>query len=269
MAEMRAIQARNAAAVQAANATNEDARRNVQAANAKRAEIIAQGRDLVAQYERTAGRADTLRQEIADLETRLGMMRRELEHVDARAIELKTEAETLRATVPAPVADPEPVPAATEPTAVIEARIADSGTVNAQVRANRAKADAEAKAETLRAQYAELTAAIAAVDADKAARLAAVQMPVAGLSIGETDVLFNNIPLSQCSQAEQIKIAFAMASATSPELRIALLRDGAFLDSDSLQQVLAIAAEHDMQVWIERVGDGDEGAIIIEDGEIV
>lgn len=29
-----------------------------------------------------------------------------------------------------------------------------------------------------------------------------------------------------------------------------------------------LAAEKDMQVWIERVGDGDAGAIIIEDGEV-
>jgi translation initiation factor IF-2 len=100
---------------------------------------------------------------------------------DGKPFVAESEAEALRATVPAPVADPEPVDAATDPTADIEARIADSGTVNAQVRANRAKADAEARIEAERKaaeqrlidaeakRIADLAKAQAKADAEKKA----------------------------------------------------------------------------------------------------
>jgi len=36
----------------------------------------------------------------------------------------------------------------------------------------------------------------------------------------------------------------------------------------SLAAVAAMAAERDAQVWLERVGDGDVGAVVIEDGTV-
>jgi hypothetical protein len=49
---------------------------------------------------------------------------------------------------------------------------------------------------------------------------------------------------------------------------VALVRDGSALDADSLRIVAETAQKYDGQVWLERVGDGDEGAIVIEDGTV-
>ena len=59
-----------------------------------------------------------------------------------------------------------------------------------------------------------------------------------------------------------------MALALKPDLRVLLIRDGSLLDEDSLRMVAEMADRADAQVWVERVGDADEGAIIIEDGQV-
>lgn len=52
-------------------------------------------------------------------------------------------------------------------------------------------------------------------------------------------------------------------------IRIALIRDASLLDGDSMQLVGDLAAEMGAQVWLERVGDADDGAVIIRDGGVV
>jgi hypothetical protein len=44
------------------------------------------------------------------------------------------------------------------------------------------------------------------------------------------------------------------------------IRVGWSIDEKHLLKPLA--AEHDCQVWVERVGDGDEVGIVMEDGEV-
>lgn len=47
-----------------------------------------------------------------------------------------------------------------------------------------------------------------------------------------------------------------------------LLPDASLLGREAMKHVAEMAAAKDMQVWLERVGDGDPGAIIIEDGGV-
>ena len=44
--------------------------------------------------------------------------------------------------------------------------------------------------------------------------------------------------------------------------------DGSLLDDGNLAMIADMAEEHDAQVWVERVGDGPEVSILIEEGEI-
>ena len=83
------------------------------------------------------------------------------------------------------------------------------------------------------------------------------------------NLVLDDLPFEQASQAQQLRAAIGLAMSIKPDLRVILLRDGALLDSDSLQAVRDLADKHDFQVWIERVGDSDECGIVIEDGEIV
>lgn len=61
---------------------------------------------------------------------------------------------------------------------------------------------------------------------------------------------------------------YAERMAMSPNLRDVWIKDGALLDDESLELVEAMATEKGYRVWLERVGEGDVGAIVIEDGAV-
>lgn len=155
------------------------------------------------------------------------------------------------------------------PVDVLLAKVADVDTVNRKVRQNQSRIDAEKVIEAARKQWDELTAAIAEIDKQKHAQMEAVTFPVNGLSFDATGVLFNAVPFSQASSAEQLRVSVAMGLALNPKLRVVLIRDGSLLDDDSLRLVAEMAAEKDSQVWIERVGKGEEVSVVIEDGAVL
>ncbi|MGN8821735.1 hypothetical protein ACTNC1_12740, partial [Atopobiaceae bacterium HCP3S3_A4] len=97
---------------------------------------------------------------------------------------------------------------------------------------------------------------------------ASATFPVEGLGFDETGVTFKGVPFSQASSAEQIRVSLAMAMALNPTLRVIRILDGSLLDDDSMQMVADAAKEGGYQVWIERVSDPSESAIVIEDGEV-
>ncbi len=47
-----------------------------------------------------------------------------------------------------------------------------------------------------------------------------------------------------------------------------LCKDGSLLDSKSMKMVADFAEEKGFQVWLERVGEQDQCAVIIEDGHV-
>jgi len=99
--------------------------------------------------------------------------------------------------------------------------------------------------------------------------LTKAEYPIEGLGIDvDGVVMFNGIPFDQASAAEQIRVSMAVALAMNPQLRIVLIRDASLLDADSLELIRVMAAERDAQVWTERVGEGDECQVIIEDGMV-
>jgi len=150
----------------------------------------------------------------------------------------------------------------------IERWIADSERLNAQVRAAAARKHLADEHAALCARANVLTERLADVASDKAALLAAAQWPVPGLGFDSGGVTLNGLPLGQASSAEQLRVSVAMGLAAHPELRVLLVRDGSLLDADSLAKLAEIAAEHDAQVWVERVGEGDPCAVVIEDGTV-
>jgi hypothetical protein len=59
-----------------------------------------------------------------------------------------------------------------------------------------------------------------------------------------------------------------MGLAANPTLRLILIRDGSLLDKHNLQMVGEMADAADAQVWLERVGEGEECSVVIEDGGV-
>lgn len=117
--------------------------------------------------------------------------------------------------------------------------------------------------------YAELGRAIAVIDASKAKAIAEANMPVDGLGFDEQGVTFNGVPFSQASSAEQIRVSLGMAMALNPTLRVIRIMDGSLLDSDSMAEIVRMAEAADAQIWVERVEDDSEAAVLIEDGSVV
>ena len=98
--------------------------------------------------------------------------------------------------------------------------------------------------------------------------LTSAKLPVPGLGFTEDGVTLNGMPFEQASQAEQIRASFGMAMAQNPTLRVALIRQGSLLDRDGLRMLAEIACQHQAQVWVERVTNGEQVGIVIEDGEV-
>ncbi len=140
--------------------------------------------------------------------------------------------------------------------------------LNQRIRANNAaRKQAEHKAD-LRTDYELLTEKIRKLDERKASALAAATFPVEGLGFDDTGVTYQGVPFSQASSAEQIRVSVAMAMAMNPKLRVLRIKDGSLLDAETLEALRAQVEENDFQLWLERVGNADEGAVIIDDGQV-
>lgn len=153
-------------------------------------------------------------------------------------------------------------------TAELEQKLSTVEDTNAKIRSNN---DAKARRDRqtqLRAQYTEYTEQIDALDKQKADALAKAEFPVEGLAFDEHGVTYQGVPFSQASSAEQIKVSLAMAMALNPRLRVLRIMDGSLLDDDAMAAIREVVAENDFQLWLERVGNADEGAVIIEDGAV-
>lgn len=194
-------------------------------------------------------------------------------HAQSEAMKLQAAA-TARAEAEALAAQAKELRAQAEAIAVpdsadMQQRLASVESDNQKVRANAAKAAAEAKAADLRAQYKAKTDRLAAIATERQARIGSATFPVAGMGFNaDGAVTFNGIPLSQASQAEQIRVSMAIGLALNPALRVVLVRDASLLDNKSMAMVAEMAATADAQVWLERVSDGDAGAVVIEDGRV-
>jgi DNA repair exonuclease SbcCD ATPase subunit len=151
--------------------------------------------------------------------------------------------------------------------APIRQRIKDAELVRSQVRQNWERAAALKAVEDQKAGAFDLTLKIDALDKAKNDALAATKFPLEGLSFSETGVVFDGIPFDQVNTAEQLRVSVAIAAAMNPKLKVMLIRHGNDLDAESFAQLGVLAAEHGLQVWIERI-EGGKGAVVIEDGTV-
>lgn len=139
---------------------------------------------------------------------------------------------------------------------------------NRRIRENAALRARVAERDRLQAAYEAHTERITALDQTKAAALGAAKFPVNGLGFDDEGVTFQGVPFSQASSAEQIRVSIAMAMSLNPKLRVIRILDGSLLDADSLALINEMAASHDYQIWVERVADGSDMGVVIEDGAV-
>lgn len=205
------------------------------------------------EYSATCDRFEAAAKRVEDLRHRLESLEADL----AAARQQKERADAALAASNAPI-----------DTGAIEARMRTVETENAKIRANNAARDRAAEAEALRSQYQDLTSRITAIDNRKARALASARFPVDGLGFDDAGVTYRGVPFSQASGAEQIRVSVATAMALNPRLRVLRIMDGSLLDAEAMDAIRTQVADADFQLWIERVGDADDGAVVIEDGQV-
>ena len=149
--------------------------------------------------------------------------------------------------------------------------VSEIGSIEETNRAIRANADYLKTKEAIKTAHGEVesfTSQLTAAADDKAKQLREAKFPVQGLGFTDAGVTFNGKPLAQASGAEQLRVSVSIGMASNPDLKILLCRDGALLDADSLALLSEIVTANGYQCWLERVGEGDPSAVIIEDGYV-
>lgn len=155
-----------------------------------------------------------------------------------------------------------------ESTDPIKARIASAETINKSHAAKQRRSEINAQVALKTKASDELTKSIATRAENRLKAIQASKMPIVGLTLGEGDVLFNDIPFLQLSAAEQLRVSVAIAMAANPKLKIIRIKDGSLLDDDSLKMIQEMSAAKEYQVWIENVDTTGKVGIYMEDGEI-
>ena len=127
---------------------------------------------------------------------------------------------------------------------------------NAEIRAARQYLTVSGELQVADAAHQAAQGELERIAKVKAEGLAAATFPVDGLSVDDEGVTFNGVPFSQVNSAMRRRVAFAIATAGDPKLRLVIVKDGDLLDSDSLAAIAEIAEDRGYTVLVER--DRDE-----------
>lgn len=227
------------------------------------ADVNASIEKMKGEAQRVAGKIQSLRDNAKSLRADAAELRLEADGKDARADEVEAEAETLEAEFMNSEAPPDPVDLSK-----LREDLENAQLVNEAIEARERKAALAKEAKSLEDQSNKLTKAIEARNAAKQKAIEKADMPVEGLSFGDGAVIFNEVPLDQASDAEQLMISTAIAAALNPKLRVLRIRDGSLLDEDAMKRLADFAEERDFQIWIERVDGSGVVGVVMEDGHV-
>jgi hypothetical protein len=150
----------------------------------------------------------------------------------------------------------------------VQEQVTASEETNRKVRANADLATLEKDLKAEREKSTKLTEQIDQVDSQKQKLREGAKWPVRDLGYDDNGVTLMNRPFEQASATEQREAAFGIVAALNPTLKFAMIKDGGLLGKKSLQDFGRIAKERGFQLFVERVGEGQECTVIISDGEV-
>jgi len=227
--------------------------------NEKQAEVGKQISDA-------ANYGTSLKEKLEENKELIANLKQQLLNAEKAQIEGENKFEAFRIDSEKLVASSEPV----IDVAAINKEIEEADTMNEHVRLTNQRKELLKKSAAKSREFAELGKKMKELEAGKVEKLAAVKMPIEGLSVNEVTILYNNIPLAQVNDSMQLQIAVAISMALNPKLRVILMK-GNDLDSANLETICKMAKEKDYQVWIEKVSDDKKNktGFIIEDGTVV
>jgi DNA repair exonuclease SbcCD ATPase subunit len=205
-------------------------------------------------------RESELRRTAAECNTELERLAQELERV--RALHEKTMARWQSASE-----ELNDFPTYRDPDEFVR-EIEQLDEVNRKVRENATYDELARKVKVASLRADELTGELDKIEQEKSSTLQTAKLPIEGLEVDSDGVLYQGVPFSQASSAEQLRVSLAMAMALNPEVRVIRITDGSLLDEDNMALIEEMAVEHDYQVWIEVVDSTGTLGIYIEDGHV-
>jgi len=140
---------------------------------------------------------------------------------------------------------------------------------NAKVNQNRSYVAKRNDLKLKQSEHAKLEGAIEGVREQRDELLDSVEMPLAGLSVSEGELIYNGDHWDCMSGADQLKVAASIVREVNPECGFVLIDKTEQLDVETLEEFGQWAESIGLQILSTRVGTGDENTLIIEDGEIV
>lgn len=156
-----------------------------------------------------------------------------------------------------------------ESTVELEANIAKIDEINAKIRINLEKDQAEQEAEYYGQQYKDLNEEIDAIRKERLDLLKGADLPLPGLSVVDGELTFNDQHWDNMSGSEQLRVATAIVRKLKPECGFVLIDKLEQMDVDTMKEFGKWLEQEDLQAIATRVSSGDECQIIIEDGYVV
>ena len=204
----------------------------------------------------TKGKIEGVREQITNLQT-------ELEHLELLLANQKKEFITERDAI----AELEPIDISD-----INTEIQSIEQTNSRIRANNAyKMESEAL-QSIQDNYDTVDKQLESYRTERFRIIQEADIPVPGLTFDEDGLLYNDIPLSQCSDGEKLMVSMGISMALNPTMRVVRIKDGSLLDKKNMAILGTMCKDKDFQLWIERVSDrdsyekGGKVGILIEEG---
>ena len=137
---------------------------------------------------------------------------------------------------------------------------------------NKNRSEKLADLEDMRSQSEALTNRLKQILEDKASKIKNANWPVAGLSLTDDCVLYEDLPFQQANKAKRVEISTKIGMALNPSLRLLVCEDGSSLDTDTLSVLDEMLKEGDFQMIMEVVTrtqeDNDLCSVVIRNGHV-
>lgn len=143
---------------------------------------------------------------------------------------------------------------------------------NAMIRDNKRYDEEKGKLDNLRDVYGKLDVDLESIRQERIDSLQSANIPVEGLSFSDDGLLYNDIPLSQCSDGEKLMISMRISMALNPTVKILRVKDGSLIGTKNLEILKEIVKDKGYQLWLESVAgreeyeNGGKVGIFIEEG---
>ena len=147
-------------------------------------------------------------------------------------------------------------------------KLEDVEQINVQVRQKQDRTRIVAQINDLKAISIGMTVDMTVIDTLKTKTISEAGMPVDGLGFNESGITFDDVPLSQCSDGQKRLISARIGMAMNPDLRVLWVPDASLLDTDSINDLKAMADENGYQLWLECVSDDETVGVHIDAKEV-